>query len=342
MNWRRARVQPTTESRLNAVEHGIAREKRTPLISGHRSASFGFEWMSERKGLPTMSETQSTRSIELPDGTVAVVTTFRAENADDAPVVVVWPGIAASGARYSGLAAELSRQGCTVVVGELHGQGNSSPRPPRSSRYGMHDQVIYDYHLTTEYARDLAAGRPVYVLAHSFGGQLAVCHVARDQRVAGLILVASGLAPVSELRAVSTRRWLGARALFGLIARIGWLPATKMLGRPTRGLTTDIANLVLSGRFEPRGAEFDYEAAMGRSETPVLAINFAADRRVSIRETDLLVGKFGRAPLRREVIDSGLGHMSWLKSPQSVAEIAVEFIRELSAELPEKETRAVA
>ncbi|MEU6586734.1 alpha/beta fold hydrolase [Nocardia sp. NPDC046763] len=289
-----------------------------------------------------MSDMRSEHSIELPDGTVSVANTFPAENAEDAPVVIVWPGIAAPGMLYSGLASELSRQGFTVVVGELHGQGNSFPRPKRSSRYGMHDQIIYDYHLTTEYARGLAPGRPVYVMAHSFGGQLAACHVARDQRIAGLILVASGLAPVDELRRVSKPQWLLAKALFGAIARTGWAPATKVLGRPTRGLAMDIAHMVLTGRFELHGAEFDYEAAMRRSETPVLAINFSGDRRVSIRETDLLVSKFRRAPLRREVIDSGLGHMSWLKSPQSVAAMAAEFIGKSTVVGSSKDSRALA
>ncbi|WP_327144221.1 alpha/beta fold hydrolase [Nocardia sp. NBC_01327] len=281
-----------------------------------------------------------TSTIELPDSSNVVVNIFPSKNAAGAPVIVVWPGIAARGTSYFTLATELSRRGFTVVVGELHGQGESSPPPERSSRYGMHDQIIYDYHLVTEYARGLDPAAPVYVLAHSFGGQLAACHVARDPRINGLILVASGLAPVDELRA-STWRWLLARAMVGFVARTGLVPPTKMLGRPTRGMAKDIARVVRTGKFELHGAEFDYEAAMGHSEVPVLAVNFSGDRRISGRQTDLLVNKFGRAPVRRIVIDEGLGHTSWLKAPEPIAAVASAFIAE-SAGSPEASVEAVA
>ncbi|MGW5106897.1 hypothetical protein [Nocardia sp. NPDC004123] len=81
----------------------------------------------------------------MPDGVGTKVDILRAAEAY-APVVVVWPGIGARGAQYRQFASELRERGCTVVVGELHGQGESRPEPPRTSRYGMHAQVVNDYH----------------------------------------------------------------------------------------------------------------------------------------------------------------------------------------------------
>ncbi|MGW2663232.1 alpha/beta fold hydrolase [Nocardia tengchongensis] len=267
-------------------------------------------------------------TVEMPDGVRTELEVFRAENAD-APVIVVWPGIGARGAQYHQFAGELCALGYTVVVGELHGQGESRPEPARTSRYGMHDQVINDYHLVAERARGLFPGSSLYVLGHSFGGQLAACYAAREKNIAGLVLVASGTAPVDEMRNVTVFRTVLTKLVLELVGAIGVVPRTKLLGAPTRGLVLDIVRLAKTGRYELGGADYDYEAGMADSETPMLAITFTGDRNVPAWQTDVLLSKFRSAAIRRRIIDEGLGHFSWRKQPRTVAAAVASFVRDI-------------
>lgn len=267
-------------------------------------------------------------TIEMPDG-VRTKLEILAAAESDAPVVLVWPGIGARGAQYRGFAGELQALGCTVVVGELHGQGESKPEPRRTSGYGMHAQVVNDYHLVAERMRARFPASSLFVLGHSFGGQLAACYAAREKNIAGLIVVASGTAPVDQMQNVTRLRTAVTKVILGIVGLIGLVPRTKLLGAPTRGMVLDIVRIAKTGRYELGGAEYDYEAGMAACETPILAITFTEDRNVPAWQTDVLLGKFSGARIRRRIIDEGLGHFSWRKQPRTVAAAVASFVRDI-------------
>ncbi|MFJ9369225.1 alpha/beta fold hydrolase [Nocardia sp. NPDC101769] len=264
----------------------------------------------------------------MPDGVGTKVEILRAAEAY-APVVMVWPGIGARGAQYRQFASELRERGCTVVVGELHGQGESRPEPPRTSRYGMHAQVVNDYHLVAEFVRRQFPASSLYVLGHSFGGQLAACYAAREKNIAGLVLIASGTAPVDQMQNVSVLRTVVTKIILGLVGLIGLVPRTTLLGAPTRGLVLDIVRIAKTGRYELGGTDYDYEAGMADSETPMLAITFTGDRNVPAWQTEVLLSKFRSAAIGRRIIDEGLGHFSWRKQPRTVAAAVASFVRDI-------------
>jgi len=94
-----------------------------------------------------------------------------------APAVVIWPAMGVPARYYRSLAGHLAGHGLLVAVADLRGTGSSRPLPSRRSRYGLAE-------LTGDVGavlRDLSgrhAGRPLLLLGHSLGGQVALLHQA--------------------------------------------------------------------------------------------------------------------------------------------------------------------
>src|SRR4051812_22269272 len=58
-----------------------------------------------------------------------------------APILVVWPPMGVPARYYRQLAAALRERGLGVVVADLRGTGESSPKPSRASRHGLAELV---------------------------------------------------------------------------------------------------------------------------------------------------------------------------------------------------------
>lgn len=76
--------------------------------------------------------------IQLPDGTVTPIRLFPGPN-DDAPVVVMLPGLGVPAGFYDPVAQALVEAGFNAAIGELRGQGDSKPRPSASSAFGYQE-----------------------------------------------------------------------------------------------------------------------------------------------------------------------------------------------------------
>lgn len=106
-------------------------------------------------------------------------------------VVAVVHGIAEHAGRYAFLAERANQCGLGVVSADLRGHGRS---PGERSYVERFDDYLLDVDALMAKARELAAGRPLFLMGHSMGGAIALRWLAqRKQPVAGLILSSAAL-----------------------------------------------------------------------------------------------------------------------------------------------------
>ncbi|MCF8177131.1 MAG: lysophospholipase [Sulfuritalea sp.] len=106
-------------------------------------------------------------------------------------VLALVHGIAEHSGRYAFLAERANAHGLGVVSLDLRGHGNS---PGERSYVERFDDYLLDVDALLAKARELAAGRPVFIMGHSMGGAIALRWLAqRQQPVAGLILSSAAL-----------------------------------------------------------------------------------------------------------------------------------------------------
>ena len=106
-------------------------------------------------------------------------------------IVALVHGIAEHSGRYDFLAERANQNELGVVSVDLRGHGRS---PGERSYVERFDDYLLDVDALLAKARELAAGRPVFLMGHSMGGAIALRWVAqRRQPVAGLILSSAAL-----------------------------------------------------------------------------------------------------------------------------------------------------
>lgn len=242
----------------------------------------------------------------------------------EAPLVVIWPAMGTPARFYRRFAADLFAAGFAPVAVDLRGNGSSTPRPSRSSRYGYLDL-----------AGDIGAaldtlkpnGRKVFLLGHSLGGQICVLHLGldNDSRVDGLILVAVGL---PHFRQYPLRRAVGVLPLTqwisGVTAVLRVWPGWGFGGRQAAGVIRDWGHTARTGRFKLRGV--DAEAALRSVRTPVLAVTVDHDQLTPAATTHHLTAKMPLAPVQRHhytEAEAGapLDHFGWARAGAPLAAV---------------------
>ncbi|MEO6082257.1 MAG: alpha/beta fold hydrolase [Umezawaea sp.] len=241
---------------------------------------------------------------------------------DRAPVVLVMPAMGIVATYYDPLARGLSRTGFPVVVCDLRGHGGSKPAISRASRFGQQDLVAVDLPAAVAAARRTFPGRPVVLLGHSIGGQLATAYLGRPEAdVDGLALIASG---TPHRRVYPWYR--GLRVLLGtqaaaLLGRVwGYFPGDRVgfAGRESAGVVRDWARFARTGRFRPDGADLNYERAMSRVDVPVLVVSVEGDvmhTPAAMAELTAKLGSTRVTQLRYTAADAGqkLDRYRWVR-----------------------------
>lgn len=106
-------------------------------------------------------------------------------------VIALVHGINEHSGRYGFIAARANERGLAVVSTDLRGHGLSPGKRAWVERF---DDYLLDVDALLAKARELAAGRPVFLMGHSMGGAIALRWVAqRGPRVAGLVLSSAAL-----------------------------------------------------------------------------------------------------------------------------------------------------
>ncbi|MEV0717908.1 alpha/beta fold hydrolase [Asanoa sp. NPDC050611] len=252
-----------------------------------------------------------------------------------APVAVVLPAMGVAGRFYRPLAESLVAAGFAVVVADLRGTGDSTPRPTRASRYGYAD-LADDVGAVLDALKADYADRRTVLVGHSLGGQAALLHLATtpDAPVDGVALIAAAVPywrayPRHGLVVGAYMQAIGLTA-----AALGVWPGWTFGGRQARGVIRDWAGSGRTGRF-PSIRGVDTDAAVGAVTTPVLAISIDGDAYTPHEAVDHTAAKLRAAPLRRERIarieaEGRPAHFAWARSPAPVTDL----IKDWHATLP--------
>ncbi|MFD4457280.1 alpha/beta fold hydrolase [Nocardia sp. NPDC058480] len=280
--------------------------------------------------------------IQVPDGSTLPVRLIPATGVHrhpvtaDAPrpVVVIVPGLAVPGEYYEYFGHRLAACGFDVAIGELRGQGASTPRPDAGSSYGYQELVSVDFPAILAAVRNRFPASTPYLLGHSMGGQLSAMYAARVRgRLGGLILVASGTPYFRGFRGVLGPGVLVGTAAVAVASNLagfwpGDLLGKRAYGRQSKVLMSDWARLARTGRFVPVGADIDYDERMSRLKFPVLSITVAGDDMAPQTSADHLLGKLTGAQITRWFQPEALGHIGWITNPDSTVDAVEKWLRD--------------
>jgi predicted alpha/beta hydrolase len=234
---------------------------------------------------------------------------------------------------YEPFAEALRDAGLAVVLADLRGTGDSGPPPSRSSRYG-YAELADDVGAVLAALKPRFGDRPLVLVGHSLGGQLALLRLAThpESTVDGVVLVAVGL-PYWRLYPGRSRLViLGyTQAIGATAALLRFWPGWTFGGRQARGVIRDWAATARTGRF-PRLDGVDAEAAVRELRLPVLAISFDGDRYTPHTTLDHLVDKLPAASVTRErhravVAEGRPVHFSWVRAPGTLTDRIAAFAR---------------
>jgi predicted alpha/beta hydrolase len=242
------------------------------------------------------------------------------------PMALILPAMGVPARYYRHFAAELHAAGFAVLALDLRGNGASTPRPSRKTRYGYAD-LVDDVAAVCTALTERRAGRPLLLIGHSLGGQIGLLHAANDPAgIAGVVLVAAG---IPYWRAYPGRRRFGVLSMIQSIgsasAVLGVWPGWGFGGRQAGRVMTDWARTCRTGDY--RGLPGADEALAGAT-VPVLAISIEGDGLVPAPVVDHYTGLLRAAPVERAHVtadDLGVAsdHFTWTRvSAPIVARIA--------------------
>lgn len=270
--------------------------------------------------------------IQLADGTISPARVH--EGNPTSPVFVVWPELSQAAEDYDPLAAALVTHGYNVVIGELRGQGASEPKPGTSSDYGYHHLATQDYPAVFELAREQFPESTPYLLGHGLGGQVGMLYAARNPHtLGGLVLVATG-SPYFRAGSTTTvfAPFVGAHAVDMTARLVGYWPGGRVgstgVVAQSKVLVADWTRLARSGRFNPTGADIDYEAAIAELELPVLSVSIARDTYATGTAIRELVGKMQNALVSQWREPRPLGHIGWTQEPTGIVDRLDKWVRD--------------
>ncbi|MGS2617217.1 alpha/beta hydrolase family protein [Micromonospora sp. LZ34] len=254
-----------------------------------------------------------------------------------APVVVIWPAMGVRARYYRPFAAALRTAGLAVVVADLRGTGESTPRPSRACRYG-YPELAADVGAVLAALKPRLDGRRTVLLGHSLGGQTALLHLAVHgaDAVDGLALVAVG---IPYWRSYPGLRRFGvlpySQGIAAAARLLGVWPGWGFGGRQARGVIRDWAHTARTGRF-PQLDGVDAEAAVRAVRTPVLAVSVDDDQYTPHATMDQLCAKLVATPVVRErytVAEAGapLNHFTWVRAATPLAARVAAFAAGLPA-----------
>lgn len=245
-----------------------------------------------------------------------------------APMVLILPAMGVPARYYRHFAADLHGNGFAVLALDLRGNGASTPKPSRATRYG-YAELVDDVAAVCGALTERRAGRPLLLVGHSLGGQIGLLHAANDPAgIAGVVLVA---AAIPYWRSYPGRRRYGLLAMTQAIGAVSaalrvW-PGWGFGGRQAGRLMTDWAHTARTGAY---GRLPGADEALAKLSVPVLAISLAGDDLVPASVVDNYLTMFRAAPVERaHVTAADLGgpadHFKWTRSSAPIVARITQF-----------------
>ena len=261
------------------------------------------------------------------DGVANLLTVFPVDN--QGPVLLIAPAMGVPARTYLKLAEALQTTGHSAATFDLRGIGNSAIRASRANNFGYYQMAIHDFSAAVAALKNELPNRPIVLLGHSMGGQLACLFLSQNPNAAaGLILSASCTVHYAGWPFPQNMSILVLSQIAALIARVvGYFPGKKLGfgGREARNVMIDWARNARNGRYKLLNSAINFESDLKKVSLPILAINFNDDRFAPLTATQLLLDKLDSHDISYLAINAGqleqntADHFNWVQSPTVMA-----------------------
>lgn len=303
------------------AEQGKAVDLRTPTVEEEVDA--------EKFSIYPADGSSSTITVDYPRR-------LSASDDDSAPIVLCLPAMGVNADYYSPLTSALARQNIIAARCDLRGHGHSSERASRRNQFGYYEQIWFDIPEAIKSLKQRYPQRPIFLLGHSLGGQLATLYSAmHPEEINGLILVAAG--------SVHYAQFCGFRGL-GVLAgtQLAWLVSTLwgsfpghrlgFGGHESAGVIRDWARQARTGSYKLANCDHNFETLMAEARLAVFAVSIARDNLAPIKAVNHLTGKLKSAtvepwhysPSAAEL--KRINHFRWVKRSQPIVHRISDWI----------------
>jgi predicted alpha/beta hydrolase/protein-S-isoprenylcysteine O-methyltransferase Ste14 len=256
-----------------------------------------------------------------------------------APLVLVLPAMGVAAGFYDRFGAALAQAvGGSVWLVDLPGQGSSPLRARRGDDFGYADVVDHGLPALVEAAARLHPGRPLFLVGHSLGGQLALLALEHlGPRVAGLVLIASGTAHAGAWpRALRWRAWSLVWPVVLAARVLPWFPGARLGfgGDQARRWMRDWSHNSRHGgyRLHARHGADARAPDLREVTTPVLALQIDGDPVAPWEAGQALLSLVPQAPVRHLPMRGVLSdapwrrHFSWARQPAEAVRLGAAWI----------------
>ncbi|WP_050670977.1 alpha/beta hydrolase family protein [Luteipulveratus halotolerans] len=268
--------------------------------------------------------------VPLPDGSQLEVTLTEVDDAG-APVLIVWPAFGAKARFYGQLARALAARGIASAVVEWRGQGGSTPRVDRDASFGYHDLASVDAPAVTAAVRAARPHSPLVLLGHSLGGHVSTLYATTHPgEVDGLILVGSASPYFRGYGWTGIPRSYIGTSFMALTSRVvGYWPGDrlKFWGRQSTVLIRDWSRLSRTGRWQPAGADVDYENAMETAQLDVLTISIEGDPLAPVKAVHALTDRLRSARVTSWHSARRVGHIQWVRNHDEILDRIEQWLK---------------
>ena len=271
--------------------------------------------------------------IKSQDGASIEVLYFPSPQSDT--LYVCLPAMGVSAKYYVPMAEVLVKGGQSVLLCDLRGQGSSNRKAPKA-KFGYHQMLTLDLPAYIARAKSLSPKAKIVVLGHSLGGHLGLLYAAQNpEAVQALALIASGSVYYKAYRfPQSLKIWIGTQSSVLLSAVFGYFPGHKIGfgGKQPKQIMRDWARQGRTGRFVPKGSDFNYEAALENLSLPIFALYIEGDNFAPHSATDHLIGKAKQGHITRsKFLPSSntpkIDHFRWVKHSEEIIEELLDWAK---------------
>ena len=236
---------------------------------------------------------------------------------DAKATIVLLPAMGVPAGFYTPFADALCEKGYAVLVSEIPGTGESRPRPSRTSDYGYVDLAERYLPALVGHAAKCEPQRPVVLLGHSLGAQLATLALGlRAVDVAAMVSVAGGHIHYRNWSGMGAAQVRSIATLFPLLAKVfGYLPGQHVgFGGPqAQSLINDWSTIIRTGQFSALAPGFQPPAV------PALCVGIEGDHYAPPKSIESLASLLGG---ESDILPNEAGgnpHSSWARKPKAVA-----------------------